>query len=98
MKKSSTEDITDFFQVQNKLSSKKKRQINKNKRKTRIEEISPREASISSLNSFDKKELLVHILVIKKSLPKTQDIDIAMISANAYCANCHLKKAQVFAI
>ena len=42
--------------------------------------------------------MLVLILTIKKSLPKTQDIDIAIISANTYCTFYFLKESQVFAI
>ena len=92
IKRDSKEDITDFLQMPNKLSSKKKRQINKSKRKTSIREISSKKATISSLNSSDKKELLVPILTIKKSDPKAKDIDIAIIGADAYCATCYLKR------
>ena len=34
--------MTDFLQVPNKLSNKKKRQINKNKQKANIKETSPK--------------------------------------------------------
>ena len=47
--------MTNFLQVPNKLYSKNKRQINKNKQKTRIEKISSRKVIIHSLNSFDEK-------------------------------------------
>ena len=98
IKKDLKKDITDFLQTLNKLSSKKRRQINKNKRNTSIEEISSRKATISNLDNSDKKELPVSITVTKKLDPKTKDIDIAMIDADVYCVNCCLKRAQVFAI
>ena len=82
----------------NKLSSKKKRQINKNKRKTRIKETSSRKAIISNLEIFNKKELLVPIPATKISEPKVKDINIVLISTDAYCIACYLKKAQVFAV
>ena len=84
--------MTDFLQMPNKLSSKKKRQINKNKRKTSIRKTNLRKSTISNLNSFDKKELPVLILATKKSDPKTKNIDIAMIGADAYYAACCLKR------
>ena len=98
IKRGSKEDMTDFLQTPNKLSSKKRRQINKSKRKASIEESSSRKATINSLESFDKKELPVPIPTTKTSEPKAKDIDIAMIGADAYRAACHLKGAQVFAV
>ena len=77
------------MQLLNKLSNKKRRQINKNKQKVCIRETSLKKVIISSLSSLNKKQLSVSILAIKKSLPKTQDIDIAIISANTcYAAYC----------
>ena len=90
--------MTDFLQTPNKLSSKKKRQINKSKQKASIRETSSRKATISSLESSDKKELPVSISAIKISKFKTKDIDIAMISTDAYCITYCLKKTQVFVI
>ena len=98
IKKGSKEDMTDFLQTPNKLSSKKRRQIDKSKRKASIGETSSRKATISSLESSDKKELPVSIPITKTSEPKTKDIDIAMIGADAYRTACRLKGAQVFAI
>ena len=98
IKRGSKEDMTDFLQTPNKLSSKKRRQINKSMRKTSIGETSLRKATISSLGSFDKKELPVPIPATKTSEPKTKDIDIAMIGADAYRTACRLKGAQVFAV
>ena len=98
IKRGLKKDMTDFLQTPNKLSSKKRRQINKNKRKASIEESSSRKATINSLESSDKKELLVPIPTTKTSEPKAKDIDIAMIGADAYCIACHLKGAQVFAV
>lgn len=82
----------------NKLSGKKRRQINKNKQKASIRGTSLRKAIINSLNSSNKKELLVPILAIKTLEPKTQDIDIAIVSADASCVACPLKGAQVFVV
>ena len=90
--------MTNFLQTPNRLSSKKRRQINKSKRKTSIGDTSSRTATISSLESFDKKELLVPIPATKKSDPKAKDIDIAIIGADAYHAACRLKRAQMFAV
>ena len=98
IKRGSKEDMTDFLQTPNKLFSKKRRQINKSKRKANIEESSSRKATINSLESSNKKELPVPIPTTKTSEPKAKDIDIAIIGANAHCAACHLKRAQVFAI
>ena len=98
IKRGSKEDMTDFLQTLNKLSSKKRRQINKSKRKTSIGETCSKKATISSLDSSDKKELPVTISVTKKSDPKAKDIDIAMIGVDIYYTACRLKEAQVFAI
>ena len=98
IKRGSKEDMTDFLQTLNKLSSKKRRQINKSKRKASIEESSSRKATINSLKSSDKKELPVPIPTTKISEPKAKDIDIAMIGADAYRAACYLKGAQVFVV
>ena len=98
IKKGSKEDMTDFLQMPNKLSGKKRRQINKSKRKTSLGETSSRKAIISSLDSLDKKELPVPIPATIKSESKAKDIDIAMIGSDAYCAACRLKRAQVFAV
>ena len=43
----------------NKLSSKKRKQINKSKQKTSIKETSLKKVIISSLKNFDKKKILV---------------------------------------
>ncbi len=77
----------------NNLSSKKTRQINKSKQKTTIRETSPRTTTISCLDNSDKKKLSIPIVVIKTSEPKTKNIDIAMIDADAYYLACYLKKA-----
>ena len=98
IKRDSKKDMTDFLQALNKLFSKKRRQINKSKRKTGIGEINSKKATISSLDSSDKKELPIPILVTKKSDSKAKDIDIAMIGADAYCTAGCLKRAQVFII
>ena len=90
--------MTNFLQMSNKLSSKKRRQINKSKQKISIREISLRKAIISSLDSSDQKKLPISIPVIKKSDFKAKNIDIDMIGANFYCITYCLKKAQVFAI
>ena len=82
----------------NKLSSKKRRQINKNKQKTDIRETSSRKAIINNLSYSNKKQLPVFILAVKKSLAKTQDIDIAIIGTYISFAVCHLKEAQIFVI
>ena len=98
IKRGLKEDITDFLQTPNKLSSKKRRQINQSKRKASLGETSSRKAIISSLNSLEKKELSVPILATLKSNRKAKDSDIAIIGADAYCAACHLKRAQMFAV
>ena len=80
------------------MSRKKRRQIKKSKQKVNIKDISLRKATISSLESSDKKKLRVLILVIKKLRHKAEDINIDMIDADTYRAAYRLKKAQVFAI
>lgn len=98
IKKSSKEDIINFLQMPNKLSSKKRKKIHQSKRKVNSRETSSKKAIFSSLDSLEKKELPVPILVTIKSNPKAKDINIAKISADAYCVACHLKKTQVFTI
>lgn len=56
--------------------------MNKSKQKTSIKKFSLRKAIITSFDSFDKKELLVLILTIKKLNPKVENIDKVIISAN----------------
>ena len=98
IKRGSKKDMTDFLQTPNKLSSKKRRQINQSKQKASLGETSSRKAIISSLDSLEKKELPVPILATVKSNRKAKDTDKAMIGANAYRAACRLKGAQVFAV
>lgn len=83
------------MQISNKLFGRKGRQMDKTKWKVSLREINSRKAIISSLNSFDKKKLLISILVMKKLEFKAQDISIAMISVNVYCVISSYKKAQV---
>ena len=90
IKKVSKKDMTDFLQEPNKLSSKKRRQINESKLKASIRETSSRKVTISSLDNSNKKKLPILILTTKTSEPKTKDIDIAMIGADVYHAVCHL--------
>ena len=93
IKKDLKEDMTNFLQMPNKLSNKKKRQINKSKRKASIEETSSRKATISNLKSSNKKELPIPILVTKTSKLKAKNIDIAMINVEIYHIACDLKRA-----
>ena len=57
-----------------------------------------KKTTISSLNSFDKKELPVHIPATKKLDAKAKNIDIVMIGADTYCAAFFLKRTQVFSV
>ena len=98
IKKGSPKNMTDFLQMLNKLSSKKRRQINKSKKKTNIEETSSRKSIISSLDNYDKKELLISIPATKGLDPKAKDIDIAIIGTDAYDAACCLKRAKLFVV
>ena len=98
IKRGSKEDMTNFLQTPNKFFSKKRRQMNKNKRKTSIRETSSRKATINSLNSSNKKKLPILIPATKKSDLKAKNIDIAIIGADAYCEACRLKGAQIFAV
>ena len=98
IKRGSKEDMTDFLQTPNKLSSKKRRQINKSKRKASFRETSSRKAIIYSLDSPNKKESPVSIPATTKSKPKAKDINITIIDADAYYAACCLKRAQMFVV
>ncbi len=98
IKRGSKEDMTNILQTSDKLSSKKRRQINKNKQKASIGETSSRKATINSLDSSNKKKLPVPLVVIKISEPKAKDIDIAIIGADIYRGTCRLKRTQVFVI
>ena len=98
MKRRSKKDMTNFLQTPNKLFSKKRRQINKNKRKASLEKTSLKKAIISSLDSFDKKKSPASIPATIRLKLKAKNIDIAIIGANTYCIACCLKRAQVFAV
>ena len=89
--------MIDFLQMPNKLFSKKIKKKNKSKQKANIKETSLK-ATISILESSDKKELPVHIPVTKTLKSKAKNINIAMISADVYCIACYLKKTSIFAI
>lgn len=97
-KKELKKNITNFLQTLNKLSSKKKRQINKSKWKANIEIIILKKATISNLESCNKKELTVSILTTKTSKRKAKDINIAIISGDTYRTAGSLIKTQVFAV
>lgn len=58
-----------------------------------IEKTILRKATISSLESFDKKELTILISSAKILKPGAKDINIAIIGGNAYYIACHLKRA-----
>lgn len=77
---------------------KKRRHINKGKEKTSIDKKSLRKASISSLDNFDKIELLIPILIIKTFILKIEDIHISIIGTNTYHTTYCIKKAQIFII
>ena len=90
--------MTDFLQTPDKLSSKKRKQINKSKQKASIGETSLKKATINSLDNSNKKELSVFLAAIKILELKAQNIDIIMIGGDTYCTACFLKEAQVFAV
>lgn len=95
IKKDPKKNMTDFLQIPNKSSNKKRREINKSKWKTSIGETSLKKGIISSLNSSDKKKLLIPILITKIWESKAQNIKIVMINMDTYCVTCHLKRTQV---
>ena len=98
IERGSKENMTNLLQISNKLSNKKKRQINKIKLKANIREVSSRKATISYLKSFDRKKLSVLISATKISKPKAKNINIVIISAKVYYVVYYLKKVQMFAI
>lgn len=55
IKKGSKEDMTDFLLILNKLSSKKRKQVNKSKQKVSIRKTSLRKTTISSLDNSEQK-------------------------------------------
>ena len=55
IKKGLKKDMTDFLQTLNKLFSKKKRQINNNKQKANIEEISLKKLLLAVWKALIKK-------------------------------------------
>lgn len=63
-----------------------------------MEDINLGKVTISSLDSYNKKEFQVSIPVTKTSEPKAKDIDITMINTDIYCVTYCLKRAQVFII
>lgn len=98
IKKGSIKDMTNFLQTSDKLSIKKKRQINKNKWKKSIRKTSSRKATINNLNNFDKIALLVFLAITKIFEFKAKNSDITMIDMNIYHITYCLKRTQVFAI
>lgn len=90
--------MIDFLQMQNKLSGKKRKEINKSKQTTSLGETGSRKAITSILNSFDEKKLPTSISAILKSEPNTKNIDITIIDADVYCTTCCLKRVKVFAV
>ena len=87
------ENMTNFLQMSDKLSSKKRRQINKNKQKTSIRKTYSRKFIIDSFDNFDKKKLSVPLIAIKTSKSMAKNINIAIISADTYYATCYCKRA-----
>lgn len=81
----------DFLQARNKLYSKKKRQKKRSKQKASIKETSWKKATISNVDTSDKIEFPVSIPSTKILKSKIKDIDIVMISKDAYCTVCSLK-------
>ena len=98
IKRVTKEDITDFLQMMNKLSSKKRKLINKSKQKICIEKTTSRIPIINNWHNSNKKELQLSIPETIISKPKVKNIDIAMIDADAYCAAYYLKKASLFTL
>lgn len=89
IKKGLKEDMPDFLQMPNKLTDKKRRQINKSKPKASLRETSSKKVIIGSFNNFDKKVWSVSIPAIIKSKLQAKDIDIVMIAADTYrVASC----------
>lgn len=66
--------------------------MNSSKLEVSIGKISLKKAIISGLNSSDKKKLLVSILTMKKSEPKVEGMNIAIISVDVYCIAYCLKR------
>lgn len=98
MKRDSQEDKTNFLQTANTFFSKKRKQINKIMWKVSIGETNLRKATISSLDSFDKKKLPVLIPIIKKSKFNTKNINIVIIGANVYYTAFYLTRAHDYYI
>lgn len=65
VKKGSIEDKIDFLKFTNKLFSKQRKEIYKNRWKTSIRKSGERKTTISSLNSFDKRQLLTSMTIKK---------------------------------
>lgn len=90
--------MNDFLQTSNKLSDKKRREINKSKRKTSLGKASSKKAIISRFNSLDEKELPISIPKTTKVKSEAKEIDITNIAAGPNNAACCLKRASVFTI
>lgn len=69
--------------------TKKTGLINKAQQKFNSGNIRQEAAIISSLENFDK--IIQSMSLKKKSIPKTKDVDIAMIRVDSYHIICHLK-------
>ncbi len=95
LKRSSAERIDDFLKISEKISDKKRRLINAFKQKLALQKRKPETVVISLLDNSGKKDIPI--------LPRTPKIcigeaDLAMIGADAYCAACRLKGAQVIVV
>lgn len=80
------------------MFSKNRKLINKSKQKINIGENSLGKATISSLDSFNKKKLSVPISIVKKSDPKNKNINIVIISVDICNIVYYLNKAQMFIV
>lgn len=95
LKKIFNKNLDDFLKITQKLSDKKRQLINISQRKLSNDKEKLKIVVISFLNNLSKENLSVSIL------PRTFDKDvvhIAIISIDAYCLLCKLKKIWVFIV
>lgn len=90
LKKGLAKKIDNFLQVSKKISNKKKRLLNIPKRKLALQKPKLKTIIISLLDNFGKKDMPIPL---KRAKIGTKEVDITIISIDAYCEVCKLKKA-----
>lgn len=86
------------MKIARKKSKDKRRLINAFKRKSSINKQKPKIAVINTLSNIDEKDLPILASEAKSITLITKIVDIALISADAYCTAYKLKRITILII